>query len=145
MTHTFVSFFPRRLATLILLLAIPLRLYAAVAMMFCGPVGDGMEVTSPAHHELHASAHGHHAVAAHVLSIHEPAAAHSHHSVDPDTASFHDHFSCAGCSCAGMIATASFDWKPQAFPTPAIFSLIATAVPGTVPHRLERPPRTIFA
>ncbi len=135
----------RRLATFILLLTVPLRIYAAAAMVFCSPASDlaGAESLASAHrHEARAGAHVHQAAVAH--AAHESAAADAP-AGNPDAASFHDHFSCGGCCCAGMIATASFDWKPQAFPTPAISSFIANAVPSTVPHRLERPPRTIFA
>ncbi len=134
----------RRLATFILLLTVPLRVYAAAAMVFCSPGIDaaGSESLAPAHHAAPAASHVAHAPVGH--SAHDHSAANSHHP-EPDAASFHDHFSCAGCCCAGMIAAASFDWKPQAFPTPAIASFIAYAVPSTVPHRLERPPRTIFA
>jgi hypothetical protein len=137
----------RRLATFILLLTVPLRVYAAAAMMFCGPANDVAQVESLApahHHEAKALTRAHEAAIALVLSVHESAATDSH-SGNPDTHSFHDHASRAACCCAGMIAVASFDWKPQAFTTPAISSFIATTVPNTVPHRLERPPRTIFA
>ena len=137
----------RRLATFILLLTVPLRVYAAAVMVFCSP-GSGpaaVESIVPAHHQMHASTHGHHADAEHFPSVHEASVAESHPQVGPDAAPFDDHSSCAGCSCSGMIATAAFDWNPQTFPTPAISSFIATAVPSTVPRRLERPPRTILA
>ena len=89
--------------------------------------------------------HAHHGGAETLHVVQEDASATSPHHAGADGASFDDHFSCAGCCCAGMIATATFDWKPQAFLTPAMPSFIAATVPGTVPQRLERPPRMVFA
>ena len=134
----------RRFATLILLLTVPLRVYAAAAMVLCGPAAGVADVESLSHAHHHEAAHAHRAGNAHVPAVHESAATDSHW-VGPNGVSFHDDVFCAGCCCAAMIATASFDWKPQAFPTPEISLFVVHAVPSTVPHRLERPPRTIFA
>lgn len=135
----------RRLATLILLLAVPLRVYAAAAMVFCSPGAPmaGAEAFTPAHHGVAASTGGHHAWTEHSGSAHEESAADSQHPAD--AGSFHVHLACAGCCCAGMIATSGFDWKPQVFSPPAISPFVATAVPSTVPQRLERPPRVVLA
>lgn len=137
----------RRLATFILLLTVPLRVYAAAAMVLCSPGVElaGAESLIPAHHGVAASGHVDHASAGHLVAAHEDSAADSHRHADLKAGSFHDHFACAGCCCAGMIATSGFDWKPQAFATPAISPFIATAVPTTVPQRLERPPRVVLA
>ena len=141
-----MSFSLRRVATFILLLTVPLRVYAAAAMVFCNP-GNGLAVEAgiPAHHATQASVHGHRANTEYFHSVQEDSAADSHHQADSDGASLDDHFLCGGCCCTGMIATVAFDWKPQAFPTPAMPSFIATTVPSTVPQRLDRPPRAILA
>lgn len=136
---------PRRLATLILLLAVPLRVYAAAAMVFCSPGTPtaGAESFTPAHHGVAASTEGDHVWAERPGPVHEESAADSQHPAD--AGSFHDHFSCGGCCSTGMIAASGFDWKPQVFAPPAISPFVATAVPSTVPQRLERPPRVVLA
>lgn len=136
----------RRLAAFILLLTVPLRVYAAAAMVFCGPGSDPEAVQSvtPMHHETHASTHGHHIDIEHFLAVHEASTVESHHLAGADAASFDDHLSCGGCCCSGMIATANVDWKPQMFSTPTMPVFVAIAVPSTVPQRLERPPRSVL-
>lgn len=147
----------RRLATFLLLLAVPLRVYAAVAMVFCGGLGETQhdiesvsalmqvqtsEVVRSQRHErgeesgsvMHDESDRDHADA-------DPGD--HRHGAGPDGA--HQQVSCSACCCTGMIATAQYDWKPQSFATPATPSFVAIAVPHAVPQRLERPPRTILA
>ena len=141
-----MSIFARRIATFILLLTVPLRVYAAVAMMFCGVPSGGtaFESTVAAPHELQLAHLAHQQAMSHLLPDHDHAISDLRVPGGTDAASLHHPVSCTECCCAGMIATASFDWKPQVFPAPAISSSIAAAAPSTVPHRLERPPRAIF-
>ena len=147
-----MSRFLRRFATLLLLLTVPLRVYAAAAMVFCGPEDElpDVESTVSIHHHLPATmVHGH------VDGLFDDGAAgalqalqsssDSHHTNAHDAVPAHDHFSCAACCCAGMISTAGLGWKPQSFPTPATPSFVAIAVPSTVPQRLDRPPKAVLA
>ena len=134
----------RRFATLLLLFAIPLRVYAAVAMMFCGQTGAGM-------HDPHIAAPQIQEQSSLTLAetIHDHSGdgsmEHGHHHDHAGDGASHQHLSCAACCCAGMIATAQYAWKPRPFARPATPSFISSVVPHTVPHRLERPPRAIFA
>jgi len=129
----------RRFATILLLLAVPLRVYAAVAMMFCGAPSQVPHELQMGGAAMHGQMHDHRNTDDSMESV-------EHHE-DHDARSEHvqDHGSCAACCCAGMIATAHYDWKPQSFATPATPGFVAIAVPPTVPHRLERPPRVFLA
>lgn len=131
--------FIRRLATFLLLLAVPLRVYAAVAMTFCGApsqVPHEMQMEAAA---MHAQMHDRDSTEGSAVSVEH------HENHDARSEHVQDHGSCAACCCAGMIATAHYDWKPQSFATPATPGFVAIAVPPTVPHRLERPPRDVLA
>ena len=116
----------RRVATLLLLLAVPLRVYAATAMLFCGPVDVAAEPT----------------VAVMQMDAGQPMD-HGHHGDASDPVL--DHQSCASCCCTGMIATARFAWRPPSFAAPTTPEFAAGTVPPPIPHRLERPPRDVVA
>lgn len=126
----------RRWSTFLLLLAIPLRVYAAAAMMFCGQPG---EATPPPQTSMHEQMQSH--------SDPVGGMAHAEHHQGHGTGSAHgqDHGSCSACCCAGMIATATHDWQAQPFARPAPPRFVAMVVPPTVPRRLERPPRIFLA
>ncbi len=127
--------------TLLLLLVVPLRVYAAVAMVFCGQTSDEMhDIQAPAA-VIQAHASMAMTVQAHDHQDGGPMDHDRHHDHAASGADVHEHLSCGGCCCAGMIATAQYDWKPQSFAAPATPPFVSIAVPRTVAHRLERPPR----
>ena len=136
----------RALIALVLTLALPLRVYAAVAMEFCTTDSHAVErVAAPS---LHASDHAARAVPGASAEDHRHAASRPDHNGGDEAAHAAQtphSGTCLSCCCAALIAAAppQFDLLPSPPPLAPPFTGIAIA--SFVPDGLDRPPQTLLA
>ena len=124
----------RFFVTLIVALALPLRVYAAAVMLFCAP-GHAYGATDHVHATHHAvSMHDHHANAGD--QTHEPGYA---------EASPHAHdTTCSACCSVALIASGSSEFAFLPFAPPAAPPFARVALPSFVPDGRYRPPRDVL-
>lgn len=138
----------RALIALVLTLALPLRVYAAVAMEFCTPASHGV-MQAVAYSDESVVDHSDHAShAATTASAEEasPAGVHPDDLSGVGSAHAAPHSgACASCCCAALIAAAPlrFDLRPSLPPEAPPFT--HNAIASFVPDGLDRPPQPFLA
>jgi hypothetical protein len=128
--------FSRLLLILILVLALPVRGYAASVMMLCGPSGQSHTVGT-----MDTSSHGHH-------TGHEAPASDAcdQHGVSDVAAepTAHDHQSstCSVCGvcCAGLLSSKDIATSPHGVVSSGPIAFFDRHFAGFIPATLERPP-----
>jgi hypothetical protein len=129
----------RLLLILILALSLPVRGYAASAMMLCGTAGQSHTIIAAG-----AASHGHHAAHESLASdaCHEEAA--NDHAVHTD---FHDHQSstCSVCGvcCAGLVSASEIATSPHGVVSSGPIAFFDRHFAGFIPATLERPPLSL--
>lgn len=122
----------RFFVTLIVALALPLRVYAAAMMLFCAP---GHVPGTP---DLVHATHAHHAPAGDSGGdeVHDTGGAQASHDAHDTT--------CSACSSVALIASGSSEFAFLPFATPAAPPFVRVALPSFVPNGLDRPPRHVL-
>ena len=132
----------RFFVTLIVALALPLRVYAAAVMLFCAP-GHAASATDLLHathaavtHD--ASMHAHHAPAGDSggNEVHDTGGAQASHDAHDTT--------CSACSSVALIASGSSEFAFLPFATPAAPPFAHVALHSFVADGRYRPPRHVL-
>ena len=125
----------RALKTLLLialLLAVPLRAFAASGMLLCGPLSES-HTTSPQSVESHDhNAHGD--SGAHGSS------AHAHGQSEDDAAHTDGTCSACGASCSAAVAAPATDIAPHIVQTSSLIAFLDIPFKGFTPDSADRPP-----
>lgn len=138
----------RALIALVLTLALPLRVYAAVAMEFCTPTSHGV-MHAVAHSDesvVGDSDHTAHGAAAASAEEASPAGAHPDDLSGLGSAHAAPHSgACASCCCAALIAAAPLQFNLHPSLPPEAPPFTRNAIASFVSDGLDRPPQSFLA